>query len=763
MPDNNAKMISEGNVTAFMYDKLSRLYGEGSQLFTMEMPGRTLNHLDYAYDIKDHNTSVLGKPYAVAEREFRLCDDLFDVTPIAQGPNGVKLSKSYSTLINNYTPDIKDVKDFVIDKMHLRLFLLQEITDEIDGEEITCSRMEFCQRLYMKYLKEKHNWDQEKIDTHEKAIKDGNLDGYARWLATTAWTKDQALENMFHDAVIRGFYHEIMTILGFLDSASPSERLAQAKGNARSSVRRSLDGSMDVYPVQFQPSNWFRALSPNFSPKDLTLDPDYLTLQYQTKVSLLSTLETELGILLRKNIGDEELANMKASLADLESKYHDAEKEVIKNYSEGLLEGMKAIIQVAAGGDVVSYFSGGGSVEAILGFIQNNEQFADALGLPKSEQTEKGDPLSNLVTAVTGMYISNLDYFELYNEIVDLELALVSAETSNYNDEISILKERIRIVSNEVEQLRLVLASGVVNGSDHNYSEDADLLPSNIYNEEGEFAEVIINKGQVTNAMEDKNSSTYKSVNGSINQFIFTTNVKYESSESYSSFVNSLVNSDFTIGFRAFKVSFDRGGWFDAGVLELAPSYRRIREKIKGGLGLDVDTVMAAYNVSGSDESSEFHPNSFIPAEDKKGGYSYILQSYPMGCLIAKDIVIKAKMDNFNESDYQTFKKTMTTAKASLFGWQLGGGVSHSATCGYHKTDSSSTSATFIMRIPGPQIIGWFQELTPLDTSMSYESFSKSEYFNEIVDLLKEYSSKMNELSNSDKNIVTITEINRIE
>jgi hypothetical protein len=554
-----------------------------------------------------------------------------------------------------------------------------------------------------------------------------------------------------------------MTILGFLDSASPSERLAQAKGNARSSVRRSLDGSMDVYPVQFQPSNWFRALSPNFSPKDLTLDPDYLTLQYQTKVSLLSTLETELGILLRKNIGDEELANMKASLADLESKYHDAEKEVIKNYSEGLLEGMKAIIQVAAGGDVVSYFSGGGSVEAILGFIQNNEQFADALGLPKSEQTEKGDPLSNLVTAVTGMYISNLDYFELYNEIVDLELALVSAETSNYNDEISILKERIRIVSNEVEQLRLVLASGVVNGSDHNYSEDADLLPSNIYNEEGEFAEVIINKGQVTNAMEDKNSSTYKSVNGSINQFIFTTNVKYESSESYSSFVNSLVNSDFTIGFRAFKVSFDRGGWFDAGVLELAPSYRRIREKIKGGLGLDVDTVMAAYNVSGSDESSEFHPNSFIPAEDKKGGYSYILQSYPMGCLIAKDIVIKAKMDNFNESDYQTFKKTMTTAKASLFGWQLGGGVSHSATCGYHKTDSSSTSATFIMRIPGPQIIGWFQELTPLDTSMSYESFSKSEYFNEIVDLLKEYSSKMNELSNSDKNIVTITEINRIE
>ena len=51
------------------------------------------------------------------------------------------------------------------------------------------------------------------------------------------------------------------------------------------------------------------------------------------------------------------------------------------------------------------------------------------------------------------------------------------------------------------------------------------------------------------------------------------------------------------------------------------------------------------------------------------------------------------------------------------------------------------------MRIPGPQIIGWFQELTPLDTSMSYESLSKSEYFNEIIDSLKEYEEKLSGLN----------------
>lgn len=62
---DDVNLIKESDVTSFLYDKLMRAFGEGSQLFTMEMPGRTLNQLDYAYDITDHNTSILGKPYAV--------------------------------------------------------------------------------------------------------------------------------------------------------------------------------------------------------------------------------------------------------------------------------------------------------------------------------------------------------------------------------------------------------------------------------------------------------------------------------------------------------------------------------------------------------------------------------------------------------------------------------------------------------------------------------------------------------------------------
>lgn len=341
-------------------------------------------------------------------------------------------------MIGNYCPDIMNIKDFITDKMQLRLFLLQEITDEIDGEEITCSRMEFCQKLYMRYLEKKYQWDQEKIDKHLEASEKGDLDGYARWLATTAWTKDRALENLFQDAVIRGFYHEIMTILGFLDSESPSERLANAKSNTRSSVRRSLDGSMDVLPVQFQPSNWFRTIKPNFSPKDMTLDPSYLTEQYRTKTTLLASLETQLRALLSNNITDSELATMENTLKEKEKKFNEASEKLAETYSSGVMNAMKLIVQMVVSGDVISYLATQLTAETLYDCISGTE-FAKGLGLPEDVTV-----LQRLCSDVTDLYKENLDYFALYNEIVEAELEIAAAHSSNYDEEISILIRRAK-------------------------------------------------------------------------------------------------------------------------------------------------------------------------------------------------------------------------------------------------------------------------------------------------------------------------------
>ena len=142
---DNAQDISEASMTAMMYYQLNKLFGGGSQLFTMEYPGRSINQLDYAYKIENYTDSTIGKPYIVAENEFKLSDDMMDLAPIVQGPNGKKVSTTYDTAINNLTPKIDDIKDYIIDKMELRIFLMEPITDMIGDKQYTCSRMEFCQ------------------------------------------------------------------------------------------------------------------------------------------------------------------------------------------------------------------------------------------------------------------------------------------------------------------------------------------------------------------------------------------------------------------------------------------------------------------------------------------------------------------------------------------------------------------------------------------------------------------------------------------
>lgn len=753
-PEEDAVQISEGQITAMLYDAMMGLFGEGTQLFTMEMPGRVLNQLDYAYPIEDYNSSALTKPYAVAENEFRLCDNMLDAAPIVQGPNGSRLSSTYSTLVHNYTPDISNIKEFVTDKMQLRLFLMEPITDEIDGETITCSRMEFCQRIYMKYLEQKYKWDQEKIEEHVKASDSGDLDGYAKWLATTSWTRDQELENLFQDAVIRGFYHEILTILGFLDVASPAERLAKVKANNRSSVRRSLDGSMEILPVQLQPSNWFRSLSPNFSPKDLTLDPEYLTQQYQAKRKILSSLEAELRILVMNNVTDSEIQNMEAQIKILKTKLDEEEDAFFEGYSKDVINAVKLIFDIISKGDIPSLVDGG--KDALMDSLKSLDTvFTEALGLPTALMEQLGGMLYDF-------YKRNVDYFRTYNELVDAELEYAKMQTGDYNDQIEIIKERISILTKEVAELEVIVASGAVNGAAGSEDSDSDsLLPGSMYNEDSEFMDVVFGRSQVESMIREGSASYYSSVTGSIGCFLGSVSVRKECSLAETSFMKSVLSSDFTIGMRATKVTIDRGGWFDAGICDLSTFYRRIQEKLYGGAGLSVDSVLSAYMANDRISKGKFEALASLKVAPNGG--IYLLPAFPAAFLIVKDIVIRANMTDVNQEDYEQFKKEASSQSGSLFSIRVSGGKTSESFFGLHELDE--THAQFIMRIPGPQIMGWFQQLPSKDNSGKYESLSGSEYFNDMIDSLKEYSKKLKELEAERKegnDCVTVTTIERL-
>jgi hypothetical protein len=67
------------------------------------------------------------------------------------------------------------------------------------------------------------------------------------------------------------------------------------------------------------------------------------------------------------------------------------------------------------------------------------------------------------------------------------------------------------------------------------------------------------------------------------------------------------------------------------------------------------------------------------------------------------------------------------------------------STAGSSKSQSEaayfgSTSNYFYIRIPGPQIIGWFLEFTPADSTSPYKQLDPTMYASEIKSLLNEMS-----------------------
>ena len=601
--------VNEESLIMKIYEAIEESLAGGNQLFCMEMPPRTLNPVDYAYPIENYNSSTFEKPYAVQDKEFRLSDNLFDTVPLTQGPNGSKLSIVYETVLNNLAPNLNELKTFFSDKMDLRMFLLEKITDTIDGEEVTCSRMEFCQRTYLKYLNEKMKWDQEK---HEKYITyKEDLDGYAKWLTSQSWTKDEELSNLFNDAIVRGYYHEIMTILGFLDVSSAAERLAVSKMNKRSSVRRSLDGSMDILPVNFQPSDWFRRLKPNFSPTDLTSNIESLKLQLSAKKNLLKSLESELMILSTKNLDEKGQKELEREVALKKEAIRKNESELIEKFSK---------VAVDVGKVVVDFYSGGmGSVaEGLVEKLGNDqkENIAKSAGIPFGS-------VKSLIEGVTGLFQNDAQYYNLIEDLVSSQRKNAEGRVSNNEIQMGVLAERIKMIREEVEDLGNILTNSTLAENDNKIS---DNLPTPRYSQDTEFTEVIITSEKFSEKITDNKSSE---------AFISKSNFvvaksSASSSKSTEDLYSAMSNSKFTIGMRGMKVTFDRGGWFDPSVINNSKAYYRISEKMLCGAGLTINEIKQKFK-----DGEEIH--------DSK----YMLPSFPTGFLIVKDIVL-----TYSPTDY---------------------------------------------------------------------------------------------------------------
>ena len=717
-----------------VYEKLNQLFGGSkTQVFCMEFPGRVLNEGLYAYDATS-KYSMVSKPQPVVEEEFRLSDGLLDLQQITGGTNGERLSAVYEQALNMLIPKFYNIPQFDKDKAKMRDWLLG-LVDDVDEKTGPCkkTRVQLYEDLSAKYLKEKLDWQTEKNGAWEKAVsaqdKDRAMEEYARWVAREAPIRDARVQTLYNDLVIRGYYHEIGNILGYLDVALESELIEKGKQGMRNSSMSSLDESEDIYPVYFEPNDWFKGLSTDFTPMDLLVDPEFLTARLMTKQKELESLQVEYGRLQASRTGDVEA--LKKSVAEKEAVYDKAENDMLNNFSS-------TVVQIAK-----IFFAHFGD-NPVKGAFNDELKKGGNKGLSDEEWNQ-------LVTMQKNAIQAQQDLSKAARLLAEAQAELAGAEATELKTTLATMKAKIDSLRAEVDQITEILNSDVGRNDVYVFiprkakidqlvtdkkltQEQADRLSGEKTFLDQQFDSIEEAKAKakgiqgvgdlpddVILAMLDKSrksTSLVPSSDSPVGQFqdiilsveagqtssttSLQTGASFDrtrvsfligsvSSSQSSSFANfsskyQSHKSSFQIGFRAMKVNINRGGWFNPQVLKATKAMVRLTEK----------------KISVGPPSGQWEEVN-----------KYLLPAFPVAFVLAKDVTIKLKLE---DQDISTVSSVMNSNSEACGGFLC-------FSTGHSRSSSSNTQSFFcgtsgtdlMIRIPGPQILGWFLECVNAD------------------------------------------------
>lgn len=720
---------SSDDVMNLIYNHVNKLLGAGSQLFAMEFPARPLNAKDYEYNTDDCY-STLTKPYTVQEKEFLLSDQLYDLSPVVQGTNGERLSTVFNTVINNYVPRLEALKSFVNDQKNLREWLLTPVTDEVRGERKTMSRMAMARELYDEFLERRNEWYSKKNRVYEEYRAKDDLDGYANWLSSEGLVQEEQISNFYNDAVVRGHYHEVLTLLGFLNVASPSEALESTKQKMRSSLRRSLDGSTDIYPVQFQPSDWFKSLRPNLSPKDLTMATESLVAEYRAKQQRLRSLKAQLAEQTVIEVSPEEQESLKTQVENRQQKLSQSQKELISQYGSGALSAVKAVISIYKN-EVDPYAKAREVVDKVR----------DAKNIQELDVTEKRiyGILENISDeAVKNVIQSCQAQDTVLQDINRLNEALMASSEAKVRDmtlQKKRIEEQIQTVQADLDFLA-PLVTGTIAATSAEGAADADaaILTSSDEAQDENFMDVIIKSDKSGSFSSNSTSSSSSQSSWNLGGWFWSAGGSRSTQNAAEDHEKMELNKKLEIGFRIKKVSIDRGGWFNPTIFKLSDNYYRLAD-IRVSRGLTKSDIYKASSM-GTNASSQLNAlvtyDANVNGETKK--FSYVLPSFPTAFVIAKDITIRIQCDKSSAESSREYMEQSEARGGGIFGFRANSGSSSKS-----QSESAyfgSTSNYFYIRIPGPQILGWFLELTPADNASPYQKLDPSMYSDALDALL---------------------------
>lgn len=267
--DNSKKIMID------LYVSLRNIAFPGSPLasgtaynrFVLMSPGKVLNYWDY-YPGPDYEKSLLRQnssareaviPPAVMEKWFDVSDVMVGADPFSGGTSGKSLSTVYETIISQMELTGLSSKSAAAESRYNegRNYLTGIIPDP-ENVTVNATRLALYKRYQDLYTKRQLEME----DEIDMARRTQTATNYELWFQRHYPALNKQVEGAYTQWLVFGEKEKVELYKAYMDVASSGSEIENARMALRASGVTSLDRTRTVYPVSFEPGNWYKYLLP---------------------------------------------------------------------------------------------------------------------------------------------------------------------------------------------------------------------------------------------------------------------------------------------------------------------------------------------------------------------------------------------------------------------------------------------------------------------------------------------------------------------
>ncbi|KAJ7789948.1 hypothetical protein B0H13DRAFT_1676272, partial [Mycena leptocephala] len=647
--------------------------------FTLQFPGRTLNPDLYAWGV------ATTKPTIVAEAEFKLVDQLYDLALVVGGPNGSSLSVEYSKCLNNLIP--KQSNDGLVQRHEkMRGWCLKSVpvTPRIANvlgrrqareDTLSMPSRTFTQCILLICTDRScteglnaalapNSWST--VGGKPRSREARNL--LTRDIARLTVVRQSQLASKYADAVISGHSHTVREYLAHLDVVTPATLLQDTKDSLREAAITSLDGNAQIYPVQLSPRDWFADVSTSFPVELLVQDVESIRDQIRSGAYELDSLAAQL---VQLKVGDTaDTLRLQGEVQSAQAALNAAQNALSQSYPNAIIQMAYTMLDPAASVDLPA--------------------LAEAVGVSETV-------LAQLPALLTAVQTAESHLSDVSRDLTRATADLAFSETDSTWQREAQLRTRIQTLTADLRELQrlwraLTSHTGGLNPQSGRGIETAQLsldpkvqleLPQETASSSGRWTKIAFKYDPNTRREFQMNDATALSELWSCDLWSSSSSVR-----SASLSVSSVTPGTIDVAFRSAVVMLDRPGWFQPAFFQESKAY---------------------YKAS---EASFVNPN--ISWVDGPNGVKGRIPGFPVAFLIVKDIMVRVVHESVTHNTLNRDREMAASSSRFLcFSYNEG-----SSSLGSALPSSFQAYANgYIVRIPGPQILGYMIERPRPDQS----------------------------------------------